>query len=106
MEMLNTDLGYRAPLSNCPTRVNPEVKKAYSLRDSFNTPKKESEKCNTLNVAQLARELGIDNKSFNYRASKLIGKKNTNEMFDDEIMMVYNDLKIHKIRRSAKRKSK
>jgi len=109
LTMLHPDLGQRAPLCDCPTRVNPEIKKAYARDNSRVVVKPENKnapKMHSFSISQICFGLGINQKTFQYHAEKVIGKKSTNSLTGEEVEKVVAWFKSHKIRRAMKRSKK
>jgi hypothetical protein len=106
---MHCDLGQRWPPSDCPTRVNPEIKKAYA-RDNHQVvvkpENKNAPKMHSYSISQICFGLGVNQKTFSYHAEKVTGKKSTNAMSNDEVMQVLDWFKTHKIKRPMKRNGK
>lgn len=104
-------LGMRCPLSDCPTRVNPEISRAFvskkqpeeHKRPRTYKPRKKKEDClirgsiykngHDYNVADLSRQLNIGRTVFLYWSRRITGKSNLSSLTNDEVMRVYNFIK-------------
>ncbi len=85
--MLNCDLGQRWPIENCPTRVNPAMKKTYIIERPNNARVSANYARSSISAYKLADIIGCSRKTI-YRVSMDLYKKTPALLTEAEIAEV------------------